>query len=357
MRVQKSSWSRFDGWKTTPLCLRGRLQLEQGPVVLVRQYIDETIRPLTHVSDPLTPVGKEDFAADLLPVLVENNPVHLTGTGNAADLQAADEEVVSPCGKARPGVEGDTGYRDGRSPYEDGIFKTLLRRLARNPGATVLAAVTDEGPSVVGADFQDVHLISAQGAIFRFPDFAGRRMNRHAEHVAMSVGKDLRHASRTLHKRVCRGNTAVIGEAKNLAGVTSEILRDLVVRPSDGHVEKTIPSKRHAIAGCRAGADTIGDKKLLHIDEAHAVQTASHQRGRAASGCRLRVAQVHPSRFSKPWMEGDIHQTAKSFGVDRWGPRDRRRIEHTIAHDAETAGPLRHQHVTVRQKRQAPRVR
>src|SRR5688572_22539243 len=208
MRVQKSSWSPFDAWKTTPLCLRGRLQLEQRPVVLVRQDIDEPIRPLTHIPDPLTPVGKEDFTADLLPVLVENDPVHLTGSGNAADLQAADEEVVSPGGKTRSRVEGDTGYRDGRSPYEDRIFKALLRRLVRDPSATVLAAVTDEGPPVVAADFQDVHLISAQRTIFRFPDFAGRRVNRHAEHVAMSVGKDLGHASRTLHKRVCWGNTA-----------------------------------------------------------------------------------------------------------------------------------------------------
>src|SRR5687767_8694083 len=73
---------------------RGRLELEDRAVFLVGQHIQQAVRTLLHVADALAQVREECLAAQFLPILVEDDALHLAGAGNAAELQAAHEQVV-----------------------------------------------------------------------------------------------------------------------------------------------------------------------------------------------------------------------------------------------------------------------
>src|SRR5688572_10690949 len=61
--------------------LRG-LDTEHRPLLLVGQQIEKTIRPLTHLADPLPQFYQQRFAAELLHLLVEQDPLEMPGAGN-----------------------------------------------------------------------------------------------------------------------------------------------------------------------------------------------------------------------------------------------------------------------------------
>ena len=56
-------------------------------------------------------------------------------------------------------------------------------------------------------------------------------------------------------------------------------------------------------------------------------------------------------------MERDIHETAVAVGSHARHAGDGRRIEHSVADDAQPARPFGDQHATVREERETPRVR
>src|SRR4051794_18468711 len=64
-----------------PLLIVCRLDPEQGAILLGGEHVEQTVRSLAHVADALVQVSKHRLAADLLPLVIEDNPLQLTGSG------------------------------------------------------------------------------------------------------------------------------------------------------------------------------------------------------------------------------------------------------------------------------------
>jgi hypothetical protein len=56
-------------------------------------------------------------------------------------------------------------------------------------------------------------------------------------------------------------------------------------------------------------------------------------------------------------VERDVHETAVAVGPHAGDTGNRRRIEHSVADDAQPARPFGHQHAAIREEHETPRVR
>src|SRR5688572_21181564 len=83
----------------------GWLELQERRLVLFGQHVEQPVGPLADVADALVQIAQQRLAAQLVPVVVEHNPLQLAGTGNLALPHAAHEQVALPVRKAVAGVE------------------------------------------------------------------------------------------------------------------------------------------------------------------------------------------------------------------------------------------------------------
>src|SRR4051812_32831304 len=109
-----------------------RFNAEQRPLILRRQHIQETVRPLTDVSDALLQVDQHGFAPKFLPSVIEFDPLNLAGLWDAAFTQAADEHVPFPVREAIARVERHARQADGWQPHNGRVLEAILRRPLRD---------------------------------------------------------------------------------------------------------------------------------------------------------------------------------------------------------------------------------
>src|SRR5678816_2790278 len=84
---------------------RSRLDPKERAIILSGQHVQQSIRPLPYVADPLLQFAKHRFAVELLPLFVEVDPLEMTGARDLALAHAASEEMTFPLRKAVAGVE------------------------------------------------------------------------------------------------------------------------------------------------------------------------------------------------------------------------------------------------------------
>ena len=96
-------------------------------------------------------------------------------------------------------------------------------------GEAVALAIADEGPPVIGAFPDHLHLVTPARAVFMQPQLPGRRVNVQTHRIAMAITPDLG-ARRGLagfldtDEGVVFGHTAVIVQTQNAAGVVGAVL-------------------------------------------------------------------------------------------------------------------------------------
>src|SRR5205823_2877563 len=120
--------------------------------------VDQTVGTLPHVAHFLPQFGKHQLAFVLSAAREPHALNHVTA-------HAADEQLPFPGGEAIAGIEKDVGDSDRGHPEKARRLHALsIRRLADDLAA-VLAAVTDNGPAIVGAALDDVDLVAAHWAV------------------------------------------------------------------------------------------------------------------------------------------------------------------------------------------------
>src|SRR5277367_1847154 len=73
--------------------------------VFSRQHIQEAIGSLTHVSYALLQLAKHRLAVELLPLVIEIDPLQMAGSRNFALAHAAHEHVIFPVWELVAGIK------------------------------------------------------------------------------------------------------------------------------------------------------------------------------------------------------------------------------------------------------------
>src|SRR4030095_1371772 len=220
MRVIRSASFIVDpvpacGWwmvSTIPDPSTRRLNPDERGVVLLRQDIQGTSGSLSYITDSLTKLAQHRLAADLFPLVVEFDAIDLPCSRTLALTQSTHEHVSLPSGKPVARVERHARERNRRYPHDNRLFHPFLPRLLRDTRTGIAASVADDGPAVVLARLDDVDLVAAIRSLLARPDFAGLRIHRQTELVAMTHRVDLWLVSRTPHKRVVWRNRPVVAK-------------------------------------------------------------------------------------------------------------------------------------------------
>src|SRR5262249_42055312 len=150
--------------------------------------IDQPIRALPDVADALVQLAEHRLAPDFFPLVVEHQPLQLTGARNLAFAHPAYEDTPFPPRKPVAGIEqqagrGDRGHPENRGLLEVGAGRSKAR-------AEIVAAVAHDRPSIVLAGPKDVQFVAPVWSILVFPDLAGERVERQPELHAMPHRED-----------------------------------------------------------------------------------------------------------------------------------------------------------------------
>src|SRR5262245_9651784 len=76
--------------------LLGWLDPEYRALLLISDHIEEPVRSLLDVANALTQSDEQRLAAQLFPLLVEENELEVTRAGNLVGAQRADDTVALP---------------------------------------------------------------------------------------------------------------------------------------------------------------------------------------------------------------------------------------------------------------------
>src|SRR5207302_6294082 len=182
----------------------------------VGQQIQQAVRTLPHVANPLVEVAQQRLAPELLPLVVEHDPLELSARRHFAFAQPAYERVALPAWKAVAAVEHETRRRNRRHPEDDRLLETGRGR--RKARAVVVAAVADDRPAVVVARLQHVQFVAAVRTVFLFPDLAGERIESKPKLHAMTDRENRRLVAALSDERIVGRHAAVIFQAQDLAG-------------------------------------------------------------------------------------------------------------------------------------------
>ena len=173
----------------------------------------------------------------------------------------------------------------------------------------------------------------------------------------MSVGIDLGTEAGSPDERVVRRHRTIVAKPQNLAGMMARVLGARSVVPlADGHEERPVAPERQLRSEMQraACAPGIGHEDVLDIRERLSVEPAARERRRVTSLTGFRIRQVDEAVLREAGMQRNLEQAALPHGVNLRDPGDRLRIERSVAHDSQAADLLGHEHVAVRQERQAP---
>src|SRR6059036_4073092 len=129
-------------------------------------------------------VPQQRLAPQLVPLVVEHDPLELPTRRHFAFTHPADERVALPGGKTFAGVEREPRRGNRRHPEDDRLLESGRRR--RKARAVVVAAVADDRPAVVAARLQHVQFVAAVWTVFMLPDLASERIEGEPELHAMT---------------------------------------------------------------------------------------------------------------------------------------------------------------------------
>src|SRR6185437_14757486 len=111
--------------------------------------------------------------------------------------------------------------------------------------------------------------------VFHFPDRSGKWIDRHARHVAMAHGVDLRPVTGLADERVIPGDAAVRVEAQNFAAIATGVLCATAARMgifpgirrditgTGAHIELAVPTEDDSGGGVLADADAVVDDVVV----------------------------------------------------------------------------------------------
>src|SRR5262245_21040137 len=119
-------------------------------------------------------VAQQRLAPELLPLVVEHDPLKLSGRRHFAFAHPTDERVALPAWKAIAAVEREARRRNRRHPEDDRLLEAGSGR--RKARTVVVAAVADDRPAVVAARLQHVQFVAAVWPVFQLPDLVGERI-------------------------------------------------------------------------------------------------------------------------------------------------------------------------------------
>ncbi len=161
----------------------------------------------------------------------------------------------------------------------------------------------------------------------------------------------------TPHERVVVWHRSVIVEPENLAPQTHQVLRNLVDVATRGHVDLAVRPEHDAAIETRVTWVGIGDQQIANSRQRSVLEPAPRKRrGAHAVSDRLGVGQVDETVVGEAGMQRDIHEPAIAVGPHRGQAGYGSRIQMAVAHDAESTGPLGHQHLAFGWKRDSPGV-
>ena len=192
------------------------------------------------------------------------------------------------------------------------------------------------------------------------PEAAGRRIERRTLHVSMPVRPDLGQSPLAADKGVIRRHLAVLRDAHDLAKVRAKVLRAVPLAISFAQRDKQI-----AVASedePRAEVLLAGHLRHLAEDDLKAGQLRAVKR-RAGDGRAVQIAitsfsvrQVDRGIGAEFRIQRDIEQTALSRGKHGGYPRDGFRNLALHRNEAQPPGTLGHQHASIRQEGETPRM-
>src|SRR5262245_47563421 len=99
------------------------LNPEQCRRVLVGEQIQQAVRTLPHVTNPLMQIAQQRLAPELVPFVVEHDPLELSARRHFAFAHPADECVVLPVRKTIASVEREARRGNRRHPEHDRLLE------------------------------------------------------------------------------------------------------------------------------------------------------------------------------------------------------------------------------------------
>src|SRR5712692_9429979 len=195
---------------------RDRLDPDQRRLIFVGQQIQQPVWTLPHVPNPLMEVSQQRLAPELLPLVVEHDPLELSGRRHFAFAHPTDKRVALPAWKAVAGVEHEARRRNRRHPEDDRLLESGRR--GRKARAVVVAAVADDRPAVVAARLQHVQFVATVWTVFMLPDLAGVRVDGEPKLHPMTDRENRRLVASLSDKRIIRRHAPIVPQAQDFAG-------------------------------------------------------------------------------------------------------------------------------------------
>src|SRR6516162_6003568 len=158
---------------TLPKRLPRWLDPQQGARFLVRQHIQQSIRALAHVADPLSKFGQQRLAAQFFHLLVKQDALEMAGPRNLTGAQRAHKHIALPLRETVTSVEGHARERNRGHPVHHGRLEAFMPGTLGLPGPLVGTSQAYQGPAIIAAGLENVDLVAAVGAILVLPHLAG----------------------------------------------------------------------------------------------------------------------------------------------------------------------------------------
>jgi hypothetical protein len=85
------------------------LDSQQRPIVFIGEDVQQSVRSLAYVANPLVQLGEQRFATQLFEFVVQDDPLESACARHFATTRAADKQVPFPGRKSVAGVERQPG--------------------------------------------------------------------------------------------------------------------------------------------------------------------------------------------------------------------------------------------------------
>src|SRR5690606_14340627 len=139
--------------------------------------------------------------------------------------KAANKEVVLPFGDGVAAIEGGAAGRQHGVVVIDRLFHAFLLLDGISDGvATIFNSIGDDGPAVILAGLDEVHLVAAAGTEFRFPEITRNWMEREALHIAVSIRPNFREGIGPAFKRIAGRRFSICCDTQDFTQCRFEIL-------------------------------------------------------------------------------------------------------------------------------------
>ncbi len=245
--------------------------------------------------------------------------------------ERAHKEVVFPvlitvaCQENHPAG----GYR--RSPVKNRLFQSLLLGKVGEHGSVIVDAIGDYRPAIVLTRKDEVEFVAPAGPVFRFPQFAGHRMEAVALWIPVAITPYRSHGPRTSGKWIIGRDCPVVVDTMDFTIVVARLLgKNKMLSPvANAEIEPVFPVE------CKLAAEMVSPvgggrtpENHFLVDQAVAFQPGPHDGGvaRPLGLVRLRVSvrDVNPPVLPVVRMKAEVEESALACRHDGRQPFDGR---------------------------------